>query len=65
MRLRPKHLIFTMASVGLGVGLGVSGLMKRDLAGPVPFLMSGEHFGSIGFAVRMEDAYRRLALFQP
>lgn len=41
MRLRPKHLILTMASVGLGFGLGVSGLMKREVAGPVPFLMSG------------------------
>ena len=30
-----------MASVGLGFGLGVSGLMKREVAGPVRFRMSG------------------------
>lgn len=29
-----------MASVGLGFGLGISGLMKREVAGPVRFLMS-------------------------
>lgn len=40
MRLRPKHFILTMASVGLGLGLGVEGFMKREVAGPVPFLMS-------------------------
>ena len=40
MRLRPKHLILTMASEGLGLGLGADGLMKRETAGPVPFLIS-------------------------
>ena len=30
-----------MASVALGLGLGVEGLMKREVAGPVPFLISG------------------------
>ena len=29
-----------MASTGLGIGLGMSGLMKREVAGPVPFLIS-------------------------
>ena len=41
MRLRPKHLICTMASDGLGLGLGVSEFMKREVAGPLPFLISG------------------------
>ena len=30
-----------MASVGLGLGVGTAGLMKREVAGPVPFRMSG------------------------
>ena len=30
-----------MASAGLGLGLGTEGLMKREVAGPVPFRMSG------------------------
>lgn len=38
--MRPKNLMRTMASWGLGVGLGVETLMKRDVAGPLPFLMS-------------------------
>ena len=29
-----------MASLGLGLGLGTEGLMKREVAGPVPFWMS-------------------------
>ena len=40
MRLRPKHFTLTMASVGLGLGLGTEGLMKREVAGPVPCWMS-------------------------
>ena len=42
MRLRPKHLIRTMASLGRGVGLGIEELIKREVAGPAPFLMSVE-----------------------
>ena len=38
----PKHRTFTRASPVFGVGLGVSALMKRALAGPVPLWMSAE-----------------------
>lgn len=33
-----------MASVALGVGLGVSGLMKSEVAGPAPFLISDSDY---------------------
>ena len=40
MRFSPKALTFTMAWPAPAVGLGVSGLMKRASALPVPPLMS-------------------------
>lgn len=42
--MRPKHFILTIASGDFGVGLGTELLMKRDVAGPVPFLMSVTDF---------------------
>ena len=38
--MSPKYFTLTMASAGFGMGLGMSGLMKREVAGPVPFLIS-------------------------
>ena len=40
MRFRPNALIFTSASVGLGVGTADSELMKRASIPPLPPLMS-------------------------
>jgi len=40
MRFRPKLWILTRAWEPVGVGVGVSELMKRDEAGPLPSLMS-------------------------
>lgn len=57
MRLRPKHFILTTASAGLGLGLGVEGLMKREVAGPVPFFTSTARIVSVIVAVL---AYREL-----
>lgn len=66
MRFRPKHFILTIASVGLGVGLGVEALMNREVAGPVLFVMSGfrrirEEKGHTAG----KDACRLLAWFLP
>jgi len=40
MRLSPKALTLMTAVEGEGVGLGIEEEMKRELAGPVEFLMS-------------------------
>jgi hypothetical protein len=39
MRLRPKALTRTRACAAVGLGRSIS-LMKREVAGPLPFLMS-------------------------
>lgn len=58
MRLSPKALTRTRASVGLGEGFGMEELRNRAEAGPVPFLISGEELS--GFLRGGEDAGYRL-----
>jgi len=61
MRFRPKNFTFTKAWDFEGTGFGVSELMKREEAGPLPPLISG---AIVSHLVEMEkDLNMQLGMF--